>query len=378
MARRRLGYEDDLVEEVRAFMNEPDNDGRSLGVSEVLVLHSEDALQVTEAIRIGGSRTVDQSPLLRDYLRLFSRLIPNEAVAPHLDKLIKTALSHMLETPEETQAELEALATYSPHRDAFLTLLKYYRLRNVESAKMLQAASRYWELSGDAQNEILWSTVREHFKFDKREATSPAARPVAPEFIEAVWRAAGSDDVDVAMKLSEYYLARARSDKALEVIERLLAQIGDNERGIIAAINLMIGAEQWDFVSSLIDRYRPRLGGQAGFQAAWAKLAIKRGDPATARLLLESKEFLPAQMQAANPLLYIRLLKTSDRAEELNAALLNLLDRALADRNISPLLYETHQLFMELGRGHVFANRAREVLPANTAKRLLQPLGFDS
>ena len=378
IGRRRPDYEDSLISGIKGFMNSSDDNGLSLDVSEVLVLHSEDSLQLDEAIRIGGSRTVDQSPLLRDYLRLFARLIPNEVVAPHLDKLIKNALSHMLEAPDETQAELEALATYSPHRDAFLALLKYYRLRSVDSARMLQAASRYWELSGDAQKEVLWSTVREHFKFEKSEASSGQTRmTVAPEFIEAVWRANGADDVDVAIKLSNYYIARGRSDKALEVIELLLDRIGDNERGIIEAINLVVGAEKWDFASSLIDRYRTRLGGQVAFQAAWANLAIRMSDPAKARMLVESKEFSPAQMQSSNPYIYIKVLKLSGRVEELNAALSNLLDRALADRNITPLLYETHQLFMELGMGHVFMNRAREVLPSSVAKRLLQPLGFE-
>jgi hypothetical protein len=378
MRTRRTGFEDRLIEDVREFINEPADDGLSLDVSEVLVLHSEDALQVDEAIRIGGTRTVDQSPLLRDYLRLFSRLIPNEAVAPHIGKLTKAALSHMLEMPEETQAELEALATYCPHRDAFLALLKFYRLRNVDSAKMLQTASRYWELSGDAQSEILWSTVREHYKFDKREsASSKAALTIGPEFIEAVWRAAGSDHIDVAVNLSEFYLARSRSDKATEVIERLLAQIGDDERGIVAAINVAINGEQWDFGSSLIDRYMSRIGGQAGFQAAWAKLAIKQSDPAKARMLMESKEFLPAQMQSSHPELYVRLLRLSDRTEELNAALSNLLDRALAERSLTPRLYEAHRLFTELGKLSLFENRVRD-LPPSAGKRILQTFGLDA
>ncbi|MHB1556007.1 MAG: KGGVGR-motif variant AAA ATPase [Isosphaeraceae bacterium] len=378
MEKRRPGYEDRLIADIRAFLNAPGNDGESLDVSEVLVLHSEDSLQVDEAIRIGGARTVDQSPLLRDYLRLFSRLIPKEVVAPHLDKLIKTALSHMLEDPEETQAELEALATYSPHSDAFFALMKFYRLRCADSARILQAASRYWELSGDAQNDLLWRTVREHFKFNKSEASSSQAGIlVSPDFIEAVWRAHGSDDVDVAMKLTNYYFARARSDRAIDTVERLLARVGDHEPGIIEAINLVIGAEKWDFASSLVDRYRTRLGGHAGFQAAWAKLLIKQGNRTQARQFLESKEFLPAQMQSTNPIMYIRLLKLCERDEELNAALLTLLDRALAERRLTPLLFETHQLFMELGKGHVFAHRAREVLSPGAAKRLLQPLGLE-
>jgi CobQ/CobB/MinD/ParA nucleotide binding domain len=379
MRLRRAGREDRLIEDVRAFINEADDSGLSLDVSEVLVLHSEDALQIDEAIRIGGPRSVDQSTLLRDYLRLFSRLIPNEAVAPHIHKLVNSALSHMLDSPDETQGELEELAAYCPHRDAFLALLKYYRLRNVGSDKTLLAASRYWEFSGDSQNEILWSTVREHFKFEKKDSTSPhGSSPVAPEFLEAVWQSAGSDDIDVAMNLAELYISRARSDKALEVIKRLLEHNRDDERAIVASINLVTNKEQWDFASSLLDRYQSRLGGQAAFQTAWARVAVKRSDPTRARMLLESKEFLPAQMQASEPELYVHLLRLiSDRKEELHAALLNMLDRALTDRQLTSKLYETHQLFMQLGKRNLFEDRVREVLPPSISKRILQPLGFD-
>jgi hypothetical protein len=162
--------EQKLTDEVRTFLCEPTKDpNAALDLPSVFVLHSEESLAYQEALRIGGKRTVDESPLLRDYLHLFAQIIPSEQVEPHLDRLIEAATKDkLLENPERVQSDLEALAIYCPHPASYLALLKFYRLRNAPATTILQTAIRYWEVSHRADNHLLQAVVREHYSGGER------------------------------------------------------------------------------------------------------------------------------------------------------------------------------------------------------------------
>jgi len=87
------GREEEVVTQVREFLNEPAPDlSMTLNVNQVFVLHSEAGLELAEALRIGGEMAAEDSPLLRDYLRLFTRLVPREVIDPHLDRLVQRSL----------------------------------------------------------------------------------------------------------------------------------------------------------------------------------------------------------------------------------------------------------------------------------------------
>ncbi|HEX3526955.1 MAG TPA: AAA family ATPase [Thermoanaerobaculia bacterium] len=94
------GAETEIVERVRTFLNEESPDlAASLAVPEVLVLHSDPDLQVREALRIGNASGPGGSALLRDYLHLFSRIVPEEVLrrAPEpaiLPTALRTAQDH--------------------------------------------------------------------------------------------------------------------------------------------------------------------------------------------------------------------------------------------------------------------------------------------
>jgi len=65
------------VGRVREFLNAPvDNLGASVEIGDLAVLHREPALEAAEQILVGGERSLDESRLLLDYLRLFVKLVP--------------------------------------------------------------------------------------------------------------------------------------------------------------------------------------------------------------------------------------------------------------------------------------------------------------
>ncbi len=373
--RRQSGtFEEKSLEHVKAELTKDSSDlADLLRTQDVLVLHSDRSLEVEESLLIGGGRTFDESPLLRDYLRLFSKLIPSKTVAPHLERLIGACWSEIADRPEKVQADLEALAENCPHQTSFLHLLKFYRVRQAGSEKIMRAAKGYWELSGDSSNPLLWEAISEHFQLrDPERATKHGSVPA--EFIEAVWSDAGAFDLKVGLRLADFLYASGDAQAANRVLTRIIENSKPSEQAIVAVIRILVARDQTNLASELIEIHRPKLKADPDFQVAWARFIIKKGDEKQARELVESKDFGPAKLQAEDPTLYIRLLSLTGRTEELGAALRNALDQALVEREMSQRLLEIGTIFFETGKAEVFRKRVREVLPEPMAEHVMQML----
>jgi hypothetical protein len=368
----RSHFERQLVEEVKAFLcREASDSCAPLDIGEILTLHTEEDLQLEESLRVGGKKPVDESPLLRDYLRLFSRIIPKELVEPHLDKLIQHSLKNMISEPDRVQSELEALVSFCPHPTSYIELLKYYRLRNAGATLMLKTASQYWELSGDSANPLLWEVVQQHLQSgmrigERRRDTIPA------EFIEAVWGSAGADHVDVGLMLAELFFSSSQPDKGVETIERLLGNTEPSERAVALAVQRLVDAERPEAAAAIIQRYREQLSASTAFQMAWAQFATRTRDSESGKQLLESKHFRPAKLQSEDPMAYVRLMQLVGDKEEVDASLQSSLEHALRRGHISEQLMEVGRLFAELGKEEEFKERVRKLLPEREVDRLIR------
>jgi hypothetical protein len=366
--------EEKAVEEVRAFLYGTSANGSALRSQDIVVLHSEDALQYNEALRVGGRRTVDESPLLRDYLRLFSTLIPSDMVEPRLERIISACMAEMIERPEKVQNDLEALTEYCPHAKSFLALLKYYRVRNVGSEKLLRAAAGYWDLSRDSDSSLLWEIVEQHFRVQGAEAGRKLSQ-FSPEFIEGVWSHAGAFDVKIGLRLAEFHFASRDADEAVRVLMRLIENADPNAHAVVASLRMLISRDHLNVASDLIERFRPALLADAGFQTVCAQLIVRRRDSGGAKELVENKDFRPAKLQAEDPLLYVQLLSLSGQAEEATAALRNVLDHALVEGELTEKLMKVGAMCFELGQYDLLKDRAYQMLSKNHAEHLLEMLG---
>jgi MinD-like ATPase involved in chromosome partitioning or flagellar assembly len=361
--------ESKLARQVRKFLCEDTGDPETrLDLPAVLVLHAEDALAFEESLRIGSRKTVDESPLLRDYLRLFAQIIPREGVEPHLDRLIAAAMKDMLEKPDRVQADLEALATYCPHPESYLALLKFYRLRKAPAAKVLQTAVRYWELSRRSDDPLLRDIVWEHFKpeLGRREERSPSVA----DFVQAVWESSGHGSAEVGLRLVDELLRVRRTDRAVEVVRKLLETARTNAALVVDCLNRLIDAEQLEPARLLVEQWSPTLADDPDFQCAWASLIVRQRDAAAAQKLLERKDFRPASVLAKRPHVYVRLLMLAGRRGEVDAALQNLLDQSLASGDEQRIV-EAGRLYDEAGRYEAFAQRIKKSLPSSRAERML-------
>jgi cellulose biosynthesis protein BcsQ len=365
--------EQKLADDVRSFLCEPTRDPEgALDFSSVFLLHSEETLAYEEALRIGGKRSVDESVLLRDYLHLFAQIIPSDQVEPHLDRLIEAATKDkLLENPERVQSDLEALAIYCPHPASYLALLKFYRLRNAPTMTILQTAIRYWEVAHRADHPLLQAVVREHYRPGR---LIPSERiPQLGAFARAVWYSSQDRDPAVGLRIVDHALGDGQKDVALNVLKQILASADERPELVVACINRLIRAKDYNSARSLIQERSAKLADDADFQVARASFVVATEDPTAARNLFESQTFRPASIFAKAPHIYLRLLQLAGRKEELEAALPNALERSLASQDIDDLR-SMGRFFAEVGQSDLFRRKIEESLPKARARRLLEVL----
>ncbi len=153
---------EEIIGSIQKFLNEDTgNLADQLNVSEISVLHSDRELELAEGLRLTGDNFID-IPLARDYLKLFSKIIPEDLVKPKIQELIKNLVTprRALEEPERIKSELEAIAFAYPQSSLIkeLTDFYYYRMRERQDygddASLLeqyQKSLEIYEKLGDSQ-----------------------------------------------------------------------------------------------------------------------------------------------------------------------------------------------------------------------------------
>lgn len=209
-----------LTAEVHRFLTADAEDlAATLATSEILVLHSEPELQIHESLRVGGGKRPEESPLLRDYLRLFARLFPKQLLESYVGPLIQEAMAKALDDPDNAEKDLKALTAYTAHPEAHRALLKFYHLRREDGEVILRAAENFWRATGLADDPLLIDSVREYFSMDQPWRHLMCSG----EMVEAVWRTA-EESIDLGLDLARLYLEEEKPRKAADVLHRLLEQ----------------------------------------------------------------------------------------------------------------------------------------------------------
>lgn len=68
--------EPNILVEIRRKLRAPVGSARGLSLPLPIVLHDDAELQRQEHLLVGGNKSPDESLLLRDYLRLFGKIVP--------------------------------------------------------------------------------------------------------------------------------------------------------------------------------------------------------------------------------------------------------------------------------------------------------------
>ncbi len=368
--RKEASIEDMELARIRAFLNTPVSDGApNLDLAEIVTLHSEPLLDSEEQLLVGGKNSPHDLPLLRDYLMLFSKVIPAEDIRPHVGQLIQQATSRLLEDPDAAQSDLEALTAYCADQEAYRALLKLYQLRKAPLEKLVATAALMWQLGSSVSNPdpLLLDIVKTAFS----EPRATDVQKKYAEFAEVVWRSNGMKDIRVGMTIANAYLPERR-DRAIQLLSDYIERADPpNSVAIVRLIKLLSGTSPKQTMS-LIERFKG-LEPSLEFQAAWARFVVDQKDRALADQLLQDPSFRVDSVTSGDPATAYRLLKLAG-SKTSAAILLEAIDAAVADHDL-PRLRDLGEVLLEEGRLEVLSSRMQGRLPDSAFDEVMQTIG---
>jgi len=366
--RKDYAVESQNLARIRAFLCAPVREGLSgLEVGEVVALHTERLLESEEQLLIGGKNSPHELPLLRDYLKLFTRIIPAEEIRPHVGQLVQRATSRLLDDPEGAQSDLEALTTYCADEEAYRALLKLYQLRRTALEKTVATAALMWQLrSFDAPPDRL---LRDIVRVAYSEPRASDVQKKYANFAEDVWRSGGMEDVRVGLTIANSFLPESR-DRAV----RLLADYVEKAdppgyEAVVRLLDLLRTSRTIKSALEIVERFK-KTAENPGFYVAWARLVVDDNDRARAQEALQDQFFRLPAVRGADPATLYRLLKLAG-ANTADSMLEEAFSSAMEIGDMSKLT-EIGEILVQQGRSDEFESRVRNRAPEENAEEVVQ------
>lgn len=362
--------ERDWTERICTTLNEEADDLRdTLSCTEVFVLHSEVELELRESLRVGSGISPDDSILLRDYLRLFAHIVPQEWIEPKFGKLIQHAKDKMWDDPEAALKEMEELAESFGHPDNYRELLRFYEVRNVGGTPALKRAQRLWDLTRNSNDGTLWQTLLRAFEPKQRWRAEKEWSPNL-DFVEAVWRAAGKKNPGFALKIAEAHSQEDHESRAADVLLEVIRTFEPTSDLASRCISFLDISDRVAEADKLIQELKPKLSGDPKFFEAWARHALRDlNKDALAELVQPPTRDLIGTMR---PSIAAQVFFRSGLMEEAGS----LADRVLREMRERPPGSERDirgiaELFRELGRWEDFEKSLEGRYPPNILEEML-------
>ncbi|MGI0084512.1 MAG: KGGVGR-motif variant AAA ATPase [Nitrososphaerales archaeon] len=363
--RRGPEVELEVTERILSIMNQDAEDPNdTLSLKSVFVLHSEAALQVQEALRVGSGTNPDESILLRDYLRLFASFVPKQSIEPKVHDLIEMAWGKLRSDPDAAIKEMEELTESFAHPENYRELLRFYRARNADPTLILRRAQRLWEITRDSSDSYLWEVIAKYFEpkplFQRKEKDWYSSL----SFIRAVWQYAGARDPKFGLKLADAYNYEDEESNAADVLHEIIESSGPSSLLVARSIYMLDMAKRSDESEALIEQFKAGFASETEFAVAWARHALRSKNRAALIEITKS----PA-VEKLRPTL-AGLVYFHAGLIELAAQLAELILKDLRQRDVSRRdLDEIGGFFNEIDRWSDFervvteGNYPRDVLP---------------
>lgn len=362
--------EQEASEAVLRLVNEPAEDLEdTLSCEQVFVLHSEPALQIREMLWVGSGINPDDSPLLRDYLRLFASFVPKESIDTKLRDLIETAWNRLRGDPDEAVKEMEELAESFGHPETYRELLRFYQVRNVSGLLTLKRAQRLWDLTEDSSDPILWQALVRAFEPQVRRRAENQWSPNL-DFVQSVWRVAGERNAAFGMKLADAYSQEDRDSIAADIVMEIIKCSEPTAAMIARCIVFLDYANRGPDADALIQRVKSQFSAAPEFTNAWARHAIKDKN----KLAIEEVAQSP-WIESLRPSLRAILNSSIGRMDEAVSDL-DSVRREIRERGVSRAeLEELGKLFYIGGRWDDFEEAARTMYPTDVIKGIRDQVG---
>jgi hypothetical protein len=366
--KRDGAIEDGEVARVRSFLNTPIQDGEAgLELDEVVTLHSEPLLDSQEQLLVGGRHSLGELPLLRDYLKLFSKIIPAEDTRPHVGLLIHRATSRILDDPDGAQSDLEALTTFCADPEVYRALIKLYQLRKAPLDKILPAAALMWQLglSNHDSNQFLLSVVRAAFA----DVKATDVQKKYAEFAEAIWRSSDMKDLRFTMTLVVALLPERRERAVRLLSDHIERADPPSPAAIVRLIDLLRSALSWEPAFAMVERFKTEVAAPE-FHVAWARLVLDQSDSALARRTIEDTSFRADGVRSEDPASLYRLLTLAKTDSSITFPILvDAIESAASAQDVARLR-GLGEIMLDEGRWDEFDARIRGRIPNQSIREL--------
>ena len=367
---RDLRDEQEVADGVLAFINESAEDPQdTLSCEQAFVLHSEPALQIQEMLRVGSGINPDDSPLLRDYLRLFSSFVPKESIDTKLRDLIEKAWNKLREDPDEALKEMEELAESFNHPETYRELLKFYQVRNVNGTLTLKRAQRLWDLTESSSDPILWQALVRSFEPQPRFRGEKQWSPKL-DFIQSVWRVAGEKNSTFGLKLAHAYSQEDRDSIAADITLEIIHAFEPTASIIARCIVYLDYASRIPEADALIQQVKNRFSADPEFVNAWARNALNEKSKLAIAEITESLaiESLRPSLKAV---VYARVDRLDDAVSDLESVKRDIHERVVSRAELE----EIGKLFHRLGRWDEFEDSIRGVQSLDVIRAIREQVG---
>ena len=323
--------EDGELENILAFLRTPVKPSvLPIELDEIYTLHSEPLLDAQEQLLIGGKNSPHDLPLLRDYLRLFSKVIPAEDIRPHVGQLIQQAISRLLDDPDAAQSDLETLTAYCADQEAYRALIKLYQVRKASLEKILATAALMWQMreSSAKQDQLILDIVENAYS----EGRLTDIHKKHADFAEAVWRLNGSSNTRVCLSLVTAYLPERR-ERAIRVLYDYIDAANDPSASAVIRLLDLLRVDMPAAALKIVERFKSSIL-TPEFYVAWAKVIIKQNSNTLAKAMLADSTFRLDAVRAIDPAVTYQILKLTEK-ETADGYLREALDSAAAVENLT-------------------------------------------
>jgi MinD-like ATPase involved in chromosome partitioning or flagellar assembly len=361
--------EEQIVTDVQNFLNEPVEDLESqLNVQDICILHSDRELELSESLRISQEGLTKETPLLQDYLRLFSKIIPDEVILPKLDSVLEEITANILEKPDKTQEELEGLVISYPHPKSLEKLIDFYILRNAGREKMLGAFHDLWRTFGIDNPKILSKYVSFFMKWELSQWREPNFKLAT---IERYLELRPEDRIAVEKRLAEAYKEYDRPEMALKHYLQLLKEVKEKDEILGKILDIYIEKKLYADAMTLFEKYSDIIDTDISLRVKKVEVMFKEGKVEEVQKMLDDGGITESALSERKPSLYFSAMEGLGKSEEVNKRLNIMLTEAFMKGNPTRLR-DVGKIFYNMGRADEFKNKISGKTPF--ADRILRDL----
>lgn len=345
-----------IIGVIQHFLNEPVEDLESqLNVQDICILHSDRKLELSESLRIGEEGVTKETHLLRDYLMLFSKIIPNTVIVPKLDSILKEITANLLDHPDKAQEELEGMVLTYSHTKSLETLIDFYILRNAGREKLLGAFHELWSTFGIDNPKTLskYVSLFMNWKLSSREE---------PEFelaiIEKYLESNPEDMIAVEKRLAEVYTKYDKPEMALEHYLRLLDVIKEKSEILGEILDIYIEKERPEGAMELFKNYSAIIDADVSLRVKKVEVMFKAGKLQEMAGLLNDGGVTERELFDENPSVYFSVVNRLWGSREADKKLNMMLNEALTSGG-TERLEKVGTIFYGFDRAEEFKNKIK-------------------